>query len=494
MLLLLGSGAWAQSTEKAKGKEKAKGPVMTKEEIAFAKEVNKAIDKGLKYLRSLQNSADGSWPRPNAKQKLGATALAGLALLEGGAAPNDPAVIKAADFVRKHCIRETYNYSVCLSIMFLDRLGDPEDVPIIEGLSVRLLGGQCLVSDQFNPGHHGGWSYDTAQPQAADTARMLQALENRKGTGPVKGQKQKPRTPKDLDKDLLNRIYAIYKPRKGGAAVSDNSNTQFALIALWVARRHGIPVQHAFYYADHRLRRTQVKGGWGYHPPIPNLSLGKDTTPNLQMTCCGLIGLGLSYGAADPAKGGKAGFKTDRAIDTAMKLVENTVGWPKDSLGEIKRFQKGEGFFYNLWTLERMAVLYGQQEFGYARVNGKVVKDAKGKPVVRDWYKWGAQLLLVNQGGDGSWQGENSEGGCDTCFALLFLKRANLTHDLTDTIKKVRPPKKIGEVIEGSSLTPQRDPRHEPLFATPWLGEPQRAALLDLRPTILAVLRRPLAG
>jgi len=41
----------------------------------------------------------------------------------------------------------------------------------------------------------------------------------------------------------------------------------------------------------------------------------------------------------------------------------------------------------------------------------------------KDWYSWGAELLLVSQKQDGSWSGEY--GYADTCFALLFLKRAN---------------------------------------------------------------------
>jgi hypothetical protein len=67
--------------------------------------------------------------------------------------------------------------------------------------------------------------------------------------------------------------------------------------------------------------------------------------------------------------------------------------------------------------MERIAVLYDVQQL-----------DKK------DWYLWGAEILLCHQKTDGSWEkggyhGENPV--ISTCFALLFLKRANLTPDLS---------------------------------------------------------------
>jgi hypothetical protein len=56
----------------------------------------------------------------------------------------------------------------------------------------------------------------------------------------------------------------------------------------------------------------------------------------------------------------------------------------------------------------------------------------------KDWYGWGAQALLVNQRFDGSWANGRYPGAndhCDTCFALLFLKRSNLVPDLTENLR-----------------------------------------------------------
>jgi hypothetical protein len=59
----------------------------------------------------------------------------------------------------------------------------------------------------------------------------------------------------------------------------------------------------------------------------------------------------------------------------------------------------------------------------------------------KDWYTWGAQLLVADQQADGSWQGEFAGRGCDTCFALLFLRRANPVSDLTEILRRagIRP-------------------------------------------------------
>jgi len=75
---------------------------------------------------------------------------------------------------------------------------------------------------------------------------------------------------------------------------------------------------------------------------------------------------------------------------------------------------------YYLWSLERVGVLYKLHA-----MDGK------------DWYAWGEKMLLDNQEPNGSWQVGGYPGSSptiDTCFALLFLKRVNLTSDLTDKL------------------------------------------------------------
>ena len=88
--------------------------------------------------------------------------------------------------------------------------------------------------------------------------------------------------------------------------------------------------------------------------------------------------------------------------------------------GRAKNLPKGN--LYYLWSLERVAVLYSLKKIGD-----------------KDWYAWGAALLVASQQPDGHWLGIQYPGGnfplIDTCFALLFLKRANFVKDLTQKIE-----------------------------------------------------------
>ncbi|MFO0929654.1 MAG: hypothetical protein U0736_21965 [Gemmataceae bacterium] len=58
----------------------------------------------------------------------------------------------------------------------------------------------------------------------------------------------------------------------------------------------------------------------------------------------------------------------------------------------------------------------------------------------KEWYPWGAQELLPRQKADGSWAEGALHGSTpllDTCLALLFLSRANLTTDLSDQLERI---------------------------------------------------------
>jgi hypothetical protein len=422
--LTLAAALALASLAPGQGGEGGKGPKLTKEERAFAEQVNKAIDRGVAYLKTLQ-AGNGAWPRAGQNQQVGATALAALALLEGGVDPTDKCIQNAATFVREHVINETYNYSVTLAVMFLDRLGDPQDTPVIQHLGVRILAGQ---NRNMVAGQRGGWGYNLPTPGFAEQQRLKTIVQNRKPMGKfVDPKDRKALTPKDLPKEIVDLIQQGGGGNMpgGGPPVADNSNTQFALLALWCARRHGIPTEGAYALAEQRLRTTQfATGSWSYQAP--------GGSPNIQMTCCGLIGLALAEGTSKGDAGREA------AILKGLQAVAGSVGSPYTDPTTIPKFAKrreANGHevqsYYALWTLERMCVLYD-------------LKLLRGK----DWYKWGAQLLLANQEAGGNWEGGYHEGGCDTSFCLLFLKRTNLTYDLTRHHQKSKTKLKLKTAIE----------------------------------------------
>jgi hypothetical protein len=203
--------------------------------------------------------------------------------------------------------------------------------------------------------------------------------------------------------------------------VGDNSNTQFALLALWAARRNGIPTDRALLLSHQRFANSQgPEGTWGYHP------INSHGTP--AMTGVGLLGLAMGHGTspevifADPIRPDIKAAKVkpaleDPQIQGGLRALSRHVGVPLPSA----QSKPGMENLYFLWTVERVAMLYDLKTIG-------------GK----DWYGWGAQLLIANQRADGHWDSAQYHGhnsSLDTCFALLFLKRSNLVQDLTENLR-----------------------------------------------------------
>jgi hypothetical protein len=449
-------------------------------------DVDQAVANGVAYLKRQQ--VNGAWSYFG--RHLGPTSLAALTLLECGVKDNDPLILKAADLVRDLCVKNDKNsnstYEMSLAIMFLDRLGDPRDEPFIESLAVRLMAGQ---------GTSGGWGYFCPEMDGDEVTRLLKHFKNfnemKAGPKPGKGQK-KPRAPSELSPEIVKMLKKLDVAAKPWAqeGPGDNSNTQFATLALWIAKRHGLPVDRALGRIEARFRRTQDPGtgGWAYTPrdwggmpgpkmpmmpPIgpkplkPGLMVAMDA-PSPTMTCAGLLGLAVGQGAA-LEKGGKRDLMKDKAVLAGLialgrSLVDPDEGPPPmpggKGPGPFPGGPKGPGpfpgpggggglgmvggmagmgpmggkWYYFFWSMERVAVIYGLETI-----------DKK------DWYTWGAKLLLKSQAGDGSWSGEYGGGGVDTSFALLFLRRANLAEDLTAALKgRVKDPALIASLKAGN--------------------------------------------
>jgi len=190
-------------------------------------------------------------------------------------------------------------------------------------------------------------------------------------------------------------------------------------MALWTARRHGVPVDEAMTRVSGRFRGCQqADGGWAYVPSK------EGEPPTASMTCAGLLGLAMSHGVALEAnrRDGKAGIRPlDPAQDPAIRAGLQALGTAIASTRAPRGGVLTKGFYF-LWSLERVGVAYNLPTIGTI-----------------DWYSWGAQLLTASQHADGCWRGE--EGPLvDTCFALLFLRRANLTRDLSATLKNMKDP------------------------------------------------------
>jgi hypothetical protein len=369
--------------------------------------IDNAVVKGVWYLKEHQLPS-GSWSEDLA---VGYATLPGLTLLECGASAGDPVVQKAAAFVRAQAPQlvpdSPYDtYQVALSILFLDRLGDRKDKQLIQHLALRLVAGQRPDD--------GGWSYKSAPIGGKDAPQLLRLLKD-------------DNTP--LDQWRQNALKGVeFDPGQ-----SDNSNTQFAVLALWVARRHDVPIERTAALVGQRFRDSQLgdaagadlDGGWYYTGET-----FADPWPT--MTCSGLLGLAVAGGAA---KDGAPAADKDR-VRRAFAQLSRSIDRP----GEDRTRD-----LYFLWSLERVGVLYDLPKIedkdrrlvgGLAL--GLAATDDLARIMGKDWYAWGRKPLLARQAADGHWQDGGYNGAKpvpNTCFALLFLKQANLAKDLTAKLR-----------------------------------------------------------
>jgi len=404
-------------------------------------QIQKAIDRGVAFVRSRQGQ-NGAWVYPgiSAGTDTGATALVGLTLLECGIPASDPQVQQAVQFVRKNAPSLAYTYGLSTSIWFLDRLGDEADVYLIQAMAIRLLAGQNEA---------GGWTYSCPVPGPIARPDEVRKLMNRNASAQAKKEgdkrqedakdkeKKRPELPPDLQEQLNRLAQPPAAPQPQGFANAgpfaaydaatqskgDNSNTQFASLGLWVARRYGLPVESALIRTEKRYRVTQmIDGGWTY---IPGYRMGADHDRSPAMTCAGLIGLAVGHGAAVEAPKEKKIRVIDPDKDNNMQAGFRHLG---DILQEYSQLRMiggtNDSSFYFLWSMERVAEIYGLKTIGR-----------------RDWYAWGSSVLLNSQSEDGGWYGRYHPSGVDSCFALLFLTRANVAKDLSVTLRgKMRDP------------------------------------------------------
>lgn len=427
--------------------------------------VDAAIRRGTEFLRN----------QAGREVLTGARALAGIALLHCGVPADDPLVAKLAETVRGESLRRPLNtYEIATTLWFLDALGDPKDPPLVRHLALRLVASQ---------GHGGGWGYGCHQLSTASQRSLLGLLgakdipelldlplEDRSdGTAPF----TLPADPRELP--VLRFRTAGKLAEVPERSHVDNSLTQFAVLALWIARRHGVPVGDSLRLAEARFRfSVSRQGTWSYHwvdrkVRGPIVHVGDQMEDS--MTCAGLLALAASLGGrieADRELSGKLG--PDPVLEAACRYVGDrlrTLRWlPADvrasrkaltaaspalmakgapaavdpkvvndllrhlgkpgfrldalippagrdfSLGSLMGARSG-GDLYFLWSLERAGVVLNLRTFGAS-----------------DWYAWGLPFVLDSQDADGGWR-EMYPGVVDTCFALLFLRRANPAPDLT---------------------------------------------------------------
>lgn len=407
---------------------------------ATPKEIEAALKKGTESIKA-RYAVDA--PPGNVGGEvgygIGPACLSGLALLEAGVPVTDKAVATITAMVREAALAENRTYQIALCLMYLDRLGDKADVPLIQVLAIRLLAGQSS---------QGGWSYECVANVSAADIQFLRGI--------------KPGEDGKLHPDVARYAQAVVGNRGIGRAMTDdNSNTQFGVLALWMARKHGVPVDDGLRRIEARFLATQNArtGGWPYNSisgPAADIA-GAMGSP--AMHCAGLIGLATAVGRREerlaaknepkkddskgepkkgtddpffnPPKGAepkkappkRAKDNLDRAVEFAFAgLGQHVAESARANHGalSLRSASHGHHDMYFLWSLERVGVI-----FGVDRIGGV------------DWYEAGAHTLVHTQLPDGSWTAGGSYGTeVNTAFAVLFLCKSNLARDLSGKVQK----------------------------------------------------------
>jgi len=339
---------------------------------ALQKEIDEAIAKGVAHLKAIQEK-DGRWTyhASEASNVAGITALCLYALGASGVSKDDPAMARGIDFVLEHQAwfgggGPAATYANSLLVLALTRI-DPAALrkPLQEAAD-RLLAGQLA---------DGMWNYSVGGSRS----------------GPMGGAGDR----------------AAWRRAGGGQA--DNSNTQFAVLALWAAQEiagHEVPEKTWERVRKHFLNCQTRDGGWPYQK-------GGRGSSSRTMTAAGIVSLTYALASLDGEEGALERAREHQAVKRG--LVALGFG-PSASAPRAWETWIGANY-YLVYSIERVGTVLDLD--------------------IPTWYVPGARWLVKQQGRDGSWGG--AFGGVptsrkskataaypyETSLALLFLTRAS---------------------------------------------------------------------
>jgi hypothetical protein len=383
----------------------------------FVAGVNAAVDRGVLWLSRCQD-VGGAFNKGNTSYgfippfDLGLQALSLYTVRSCGLSPEDPVAKLGLKRMRmiydanRHGRGNLQNYSVSLTLLALDAYYSPRDD---DGADARY--GRSLRPRRNIPDADLSW--------IRELVAWLVAAQTAAGS------------------------FGYQSPAGQGATWEDHSNAQFSLLALKAARRCGVDVPKAVFRKalDHFLRAQEASGpdvvrkdsagvegnggkststardrarGWGYQ-----CKQGRREATTGSMTSAGVSSLVICRGELL----GTSGY--DSADDArVVQAIRDGIAWLGHNFSITGNpTGGGRGFagywhYYYLYGLERAGVLAGVTWMAD-----------------HEWYGEGAAFLLRAGSADGSWSASASgprnaplpgiEGDLmDTCFALLFLKKA----------------------------------------------------------------------
>ena len=275
----------------------------------------------------------------------GVTALVTLALLNAGVPADDPVIFRSLDYLRGLKLERTYVVSLQTMVFCA---ADPQKYMVLIDRNVKWLeANQVTAADR-----KGAWSY----------------------------------------------------PGPGG----DNSNSQFAVLALYDAQSVGAKVRRQTWQlaADYWRKTQNDDGSWGYVPGDAGSG---------SMTCAGIGALATSTAALES---GDASVEHGRVIccrpHQEDHALERAIDWLAQHFA-VNRNPRPQGsgqgcLYYYLYGVERAGRLTARRFIGD-----------------HDWYREGAEFLVHDQDAlshywRGDWHVEQNPH-VGSALALLFLAK-----------------------------------------------------------------------
>ncbi|MFT7640464.1 MAG: hypothetical protein ACI9G1_002207, partial [Pirellulaceae bacterium] len=314
------------------------------------RQVRDSIRRGVQYLKAQQDPVAGSWPEPSGMFG-GVTALATLSLIMSGETKDSPHVKKA--------------------LRYLESMGQPD--------TVYVTSLQTMVYAAADPVHYKG----LIQRNALWLEQAQISTGDRRGSWG-------------------------YQMNKG----SDNSNAQFALLALHDAEKSGIKVKPRVWEnaRDYWLAQQRADGSFGYVRDLPSTG---------SMTCAGLASIIIALDKTAHDAEIRNGHVVCCGNQDETDAVRRGLEWmakkfsvkTNPSTVMIKNASVSRTWhFYYLYGVERIGRLTGQRFIG-----------------THDWYREGAEYLVAKQDPLSSfWIGSGyaeDNPQIATSFALLFLSK-----------------------------------------------------------------------
>ena len=380
-------------------------------DINFQFKVDQAIDKGIAFLKGKKT---GSYH----KEIEHGNELILLTLVHAGVPERYPELKEYYESLLKEMLESKLErtYKVALQAMCLEEIDRVKYQPRIHACA------QFLID---NLSSSGTTRYGEPSIFVEDVPTTTERASVKSG-----GSARPPKKPEEYDpthkvKPEVKKIIQV-KQKRPGPGDHDHSNMQYHALGLRACHDAGIRFEESFLkQVEAHWRNKQVPDAGAKKEPLAidppkqdkkkpsarGASAVMEVTPQIAPAGWGYTGTEKAWGSMTVGGIG------------ALCIIDYMLGkdWRKDEdilegLQWMNKhftvtenpFLEKKWHYYYLYGIERVGMLFGTERIGD-----------------HTWYRTGAEYLLANQGADGQWNNV-----VDTCFAILFLRRATRRLDV----------------------------------------------------------------